>query len=179
MICDNCKNEIIAGKKFCGFCGVENQHKSSVPARQKGDKNKLMNHSDFMGSCIDVFKFLLLAAPVMFLAMLLFPESFAPSAGTTAEEIPYVGGLETTDRTMMPRGIKVLPTLTTLPPEVIRAMAPQRGTFHGYSCLTLDCSGHEAGYDWAEENNISDEYGCDGNSNSFNEGCIAYIEENY
>ena len=51
-------------------------------------------------------------------------------------------------------------------------------TFNGYDC-TDDCSGHEAGYSWAEENDISDEYDCDGNSNSFNEGCILYVEENY
>ena len=51
-------------------------------------------------------------------------------------------------------------------------------TFHGYEC-TDDCSGHEAGYNWAEENDISDENDCDGNSNSFNEGCRAYVEENY
>jgi hypothetical protein len=52
------------------------------------------------------------------------------------------------------------------------------GTFNGYEC-TEDCSGHEAGYDWAEENDISDEYDCDGNSDSFNEGCVSYVEENY
>jgi hypothetical protein len=51
-------------------------------------------------------------------------------------------------------------------------------TFNGYDC-TEDCSGHEAGYDWAEENDISDEYDCDGNSSSFNEGCASYVEENY
>ena len=51
-------------------------------------------------------------------------------------------------------------------------------TFGGYEC-TEDCSGHEAGYNWAEENDISDEYDCDGNSNSFNEGCTAYVDENY
>ncbi len=51
-------------------------------------------------------------------------------------------------------------------------------TFHGDDC-TEDCSGHEAGYSWAEENDISDEYDCDGNSNSFNEGCASYVEENY
>lgn len=51
-------------------------------------------------------------------------------------------------------------------------------TFNGYEC-TEDCSGHEAGYNWAEENDISDEYDCDGNSNSFNEGCVSYVEENY
>lgn len=51
-------------------------------------------------------------------------------------------------------------------------------TYNGYEC-TEDCSGHEAGYNWAEENDISDEYDCDGNSNSFNEGCVSYVEENY
>jgi len=50
-------------------------------------------------------------------------------------------------------------------------------TFHGYEC-TEDCSGHEAGYEWAEENNISDENDCDGNSASFIEGCIIYVREN-
>lgn len=51
-------------------------------------------------------------------------------------------------------------------------------TFHGYEC-TEDCSGHEAGYEWAEENDVDDTYDCDGNSQSFNEGCEAYVEENY
>jgi hypothetical protein len=51
-------------------------------------------------------------------------------------------------------------------------------TYYGDDC-TEDCSGHEAGYNWAEENNIDDEYDCDGNSDSFNEGCESYVEENY
>lgn len=51
-------------------------------------------------------------------------------------------------------------------------------SFSGYEC-TEDCSGHEAGYEWAEENDISDTYDCNGNSQSFNEGCEAYVEENY
>lgn len=50
-------------------------------------------------------------------------------------------------------------------------------TFHGYDC-TEDCSGHEAGYAWAEENYITDPDNCGGNSQSFIEGCIAYAEEN-
>lgn len=47
---------------------------------------------------------------------------------------------------------------------------------HGYDC-TDDCSGHEAGYDWAARNDITDERDCDGESRSFNEGCQAYVEE--
>ena len=50
-------------------------------------------------------------------------------------------------------------------------------TFHGYEC-TEDCGGHEAGYQWAEDNDITDESDCGGNSNSFIEGCQSYVEEN-
>ncbi len=50
--------------------------------------------------------------------------------------------------------------------------------FNGYEC-TDDCSGHEAGYEWAEDNNIEDEGDCGGNSGSFIEGCNSYVEDNY
>ncbi|MBF6649114.1 hypothetical protein IT781_10910 [Methylobacter sp. BlB1] len=49
-------------------------------------------------------------------------------------------------------------------------------TFKGYEC-TKNCSGHEAGYEWAEEQNIDDPDDCDGSSASFIEGCQAYAEE--
>lgn len=39
-----------------------------------------------------------------------------------------------------------------------------------------DCSGHRAGYEWAQDNSISSESDCDGNSDSFNEGCVNYVE---
>ena len=39
-----------------------------------------------------------------------------------------------------------------------------------------NCSGHQAGYEWAQENSISSESDCDGNSDSFNEGCVNYVE---
>ena len=53
-------------------------------------------------------------------------------------------------------------------------------TFAGYEC-TEDCSGHEAGYAWAEEHDISDGEDCDAagehsNSPSFAEGCQAYVD---
>ena len=53
----------------------------------------------------------------------------------------------------------------------------EAGEFHGYPC-TDDCSGHEAGYEWAERKSIDSVEGCGGNSNSFIEGCRAYVEEN-
>ena len=40
---------------------------------------------------------------------------------------------------------------------------------------TDDCLGHKAGYEWAQDNGIRSESDCDGNSDSFNEGCINYV----
>ena len=53
-------------------------------------------------------------------------------------------------------------------------------TFDGDPC-SGDCSGHEAGYRWAEEHSIDDEDDCDtagetSNSPSFAQGCKAYVE---
>ena len=51
--------------------------------------------------------------------------------------------------------------------------------FNGYPCAE-DCSGHEAGYEWAEEHGITQD-GVDnysGNSNSFMEGMQSYVDEN-
>lgn len=50
-------------------------------------------------------------------------------------------------------------------------------TFDGYEC-TDDCSGHQAGYDWAEQNDVDDESSCSTPSASFNQGCESYVEEN-
>ena len=49
-------------------------------------------------------------------------------------------------------------------------------TFGNYD-RTIDCSGHQAGAEWAEEHDINDAADCpDGNSTSFYEGCVAYTE---
>lgn len=70
------------------------------------------------------------------------------------------------------------PTITPTTTPVFKYNFNLPNSFNGYDC-TEDCSGHEAGYEWAEENDIDDEYDCDGNSNSFIEGCQSYVEENY
>lgn len=61
-------------------------------------------------------------------------------------------------------------------PQTTAPYAYTPPTFMEYTC-TIDCSGHEAGYEWAEENDIDDPDDCGGNSDSFIEGCIAYAEE--
>lgn len=50
------------------------------------------------------------------------------------------------------------------------------GQFKGYGC-TGDCSGHEAGYEWAELHDIDDPDDCGEKSDSFIEGCRAYALE--
>ena len=50
--------------------------------------------------------------------------------------------------------------------------------FGGYDC-SEDCSGHAAGYRWAEAHSISSETSCPlrGNAVSFYEGCLVYVED--
>jgi hypothetical protein len=47
----------------------------------------------------------------------------------------------------------------------------------GTDDCTEDCSGHEAGWEWAKQHEIFDESECSGDSDSFIEGCQAYAEE--
>lgn len=47
----------------------------------------------------------------------------------------------------------------------------------GTSECTYDCSGHSAGYEWAEDNNVCDVDYDGGNSESFAEGVRAYAED--
>lgn len=61
-------------------------------------------------------------------------------------------------------------------PAGLASLPPTRLYFKGDPC-TVDCSGHEAGYEWAEEKGIDDPDDCDGNSDSFIEGCRSYAEE--
>lgn len=49
-------------------------------------------------------------------------------------------------------------------------------TSDNWNC-TSDCSGHNAGYEWASDHGISDPSDCDGKSESFIEGCEAYANE--
>jgi len=43
-----------------------------------------------------------------------------------------------------------------------------------FDSCTDDCSGHEAGFAWAQENDVTDASECGGNSDSFAEGCEAF-----
>lgn len=53
---------------------------------------------------------------------------------------------------------------------------PSSRQFGRYTC-TQDCSGHRAGYEWAHRRGIRTRSRCGGRSQSFIEGCWAYVEE--
>lgn len=72
--------------------------------------------------------------------------------------------------------MKALSAMALLVSILSNAMA-SAATFDGNQCLG-DCSGHQAGYGWAEQNGIDDESSCSTPSASFNEGCQSYIDEN-
>ena len=57
----------------------------------------------------------------------------------------------------------------------MRALS-QEATFGGNDC-TEGCSGHAAGYRWAEENGVTNASDCGGNSQSFIEGCETYAND--
>ncbi len=68
---------------------------------------------------------------------------------------------------------------TVLWPLGALPLAAQEKTFGGYDC-TDDCSGHAAGYRWAEIHDVHYSSECPyGNSNSFYEGCLAYVDDPY
>ena len=40
-----------------------------------------------------------------------------------------------------------------------------------------DCSGHEAGFEWARNNDVTDEIECGSRSQSFHDGCVQFVDE--
>src|SRR6266566_5573379 len=75
------------------------------------------------------------------------------------------------------RACILISALITLALALTAPAVAQYRTFGGFDC-TVDCSGHSAGYKWAEKKDITDEADCPyGNSQSFHEGCIAYTQD--
>jgi hypothetical protein len=49
--------------------------------------------------------------------------------------------------------------------------------YDDFDCME-NCSGHAAGYAWAEQHDVVDEADCPlGNSQSFREGCLAFVRD--
>lgn len=74
---------------------------------------------------------------------------------------------------------KTEPTTQTV--EATETLTPAESDYvrnNGTSDCTSDCSGHDAGYEWAESHDICDPEYDNGNSDSFNEGVQAYAYDN-
>jgi hypothetical protein len=67
-------------------------------------------------------------------------------------------------------------SLIALLVTILRITTANAATFYGNTCLG-DCSGHQAGYDWAEQHDVEDEASCSTPSASFHQGCESYVEE--
>ena len=83
----------------------------------------------------------------------------------------FIVALETIERLAM----KIFYTAALLV-LIVSSANVSADTFGGNEC-TDDCSGHQAGYDWAEQNEVDDEDACDTPSQSFNEGCQSYVDD--
>ena len=66
----------------------------------------------------------------------------------------------------------------TAPTETLTAQESEYVANNGTSDCTSDCSGHDAGYEWAESKDICDPEYDNGSSDSFNEGVQAYAYDN-
>ena len=115
-----------------------------------------------------LFKAIAISAVIIFSGMVGGAVIQNRTDNTTSNVLP--AQVETTDSLHVP---PIVPVVTRSIPYV-PYVPPLK--FRGYPC-TEDCSGHEAGYEWAEENEIENPDDCGGNSDSFIEGCQSYAEE--
>jgi hypothetical protein len=81
------------------------------------------------------------------------------------------GRLVTSAKELRQRLVAALAAIT-----LVACEAGSGKTFKGYEC-TQNCSGHQAGYEWAQEQGIGDPDACGGDSESFTKGCQAAAEE--
>lgn len=97
---------------------------------------------------------------------------FAKDEKVTSHDLVKESGAALTQPSPFSAGY--VPSMTAVESE------PEQGRgelYYGNDPCTIDCSGHEAGAEWADENDIDDPDDCGGNSNSFIEGCRTYVED--
>ncbi|HPD74384.1 MAG TPA: hypothetical protein PLX95_03875 [bacterium] len=70
----------------------------------------------------------------------------------------------------------LLPSLLTACTSYTPNTYEESSGYKEYGC-TQDCSGHNAGWEWAREKGITDPSDCGGKSESFIEGCRSYAED--
>jgi hypothetical protein len=112
------------------------------------------------------------------------PASHRDGCGATK---PLTGGFRAFVVALAPRllktsgaigAMKMRVTVIGIALAALLGTAAQAREFGGYDCSD-DCSGHAAGYRWAEAHSITDESECPhrGGASSFYEGCLVYVED--
>ena len=116
-------------------------------------------------------------ATVIVLAVIVLSWSFGCNGAGTNKQFSPTNRQPTKSEPAATSSLTVpaAPVISATPTQSSPAQ-PARPSFNEYDCID-DCSGHEAGYEWAEENGIKDPDDCGGNSDSFIEGCETYAEE--
>jgi hypothetical protein len=115
---------------------------------------------------------------LLLMTVLLAVFLFSGCAEQTSNNLKPLKTLESPEPTNKPPAIQTsIPVYNSVPVvDYNESSNYEPQTFGGNDCIG-DCSGHEAGYNWAEEKDIDDPSDCGGNSNSFIEGCETYAEE--
>jgi hypothetical protein len=108
-------------------------------------------------------------SPVLSVVLLVLVAACSPKSSTPVNRITA------NVPAALPPSTPALAT-SSQPPSHSPSSRSQRLRYTAYEC-TVDCSGHEAGYEWAQDHDIDDPDDCDGKSASFIEGCRSYAEE--
>ncbi|WP_156648771.1 hypothetical protein [Massilia sp. Leaf139] len=102
-------------------------------------------------------------------------------AAVVASVIFFVNDKKTLTSTNSPHSALYSPSSTVQEVDVQKELPDSEtvspGLYYAGDPCTSDCSGHEAGATWAEENQIEDPEHCGGNSDSFIEGCRTFVEK--
>ncbi len=101
---------------------------------------------------------------VAVIALVAYQCTHRDKPGVVASPLPYVASAPVDQDEAVERAVEDLSGST------------YTGQVGSVGC-TVDCSGHDAGYEWAQEHDVTDESECGGSSSSFIEGCEAYAQE--
>lgn len=112
---------------------------------------------------------------------LLYISAFILIFGTVITFLPFVVVSKMDNNTTKPAQQTTQQQVQPTAPLDNSQVTPSPSSYieaRGTDDCTSDCSGHEAGWEWAAEKEICDPEYDNGNSESFNEGVRAWAEEN-
>lgn len=182
-ICPNCSKQLDSSLKFCLKCGQEISYRDTDINRKIINNNSKKTNGVInklgMVSCIILFAIIVFIIIAIRMGMPAKPEyrsgDFQELCRRTCESVGWddakfnsivnnSDGISNSCSSYYCSEHK--PTYNT--------DVSSTESFYGYACKG-DCSGHKAGYKWASDKGITNSSDCGGNSQSFIEGCQAYV----